>query len=57
MPMSDYEAWRRFQRAIAKEAERLCRESCDCPPTAPCGAGNHKDWLRDAVQSLKRGKP
>lgn len=53
MKHPDYEAWLRFEQAIAGEAERLCRDAClDGADCRACGAAGDREWRRDAITSL-----
>lgn len=52
----DFDAWRKVERAIKDEANRLCRESCG-DERCPCGSGRDPGWRRDALNSLQRRKP
>lgn len=49
----DFEAWSKVEKAIGKEAERLCRAACK-DERCPCGARNDKAWRADAYRSLRR---
>jgi hypothetical protein len=50
--LADLETWRKVERAIGDEAERLCREGCR-DERCPCGARRDSGWRRDAIASLR----
>ena len=53
MKWRDYRAWQRVEDEIAKTARQLCSQHCDDDCRA-CGAGNDKEWRRDALEKMRR---